>query len=578
MINRKFCLAVSFALMFCLASNAIAQDTYYWTNASGDGMWNRDTQPYNWARGDDRIPSPPPEHGSSDVFISGNPSTLTTPLVIPEGYTADCAYGAEFGTIFGPEWGLHLDIYGSLTYRWYLVLAQAQEGLIDPANPDNDPNRSVVNMYRGSKIHGTEDSPGDSVRAEGIAIGTNWWAPLPYVTMNMYEGSECFVNWAWLGGHLNLYGGTFDVLSGFNMGIGTPENVPDILIRLDIHEGNLILPPDSSDAVQDWIDRGILKAYGMTPGELKSKDAQILIDTTTVPDRTIVTALPQSPPQASMPEPVNGATDVSLDPNLSWRIGYNAARHDVYFGTNANDINDVNSANLADYPNVTYENLSANSFSPGTLDMNTTYYWRVDEVNDAHPDMLWKGDVWSFTTLNFFVVEDFEDYNDYEPHTVWDTWIDGYGDPANGSTAGYPNPDFVAGQHYLEDVIVHSGNWSMPFFYDNSVGLSEVTRTLNADWTVDDVVTLTLFYYGDPNNTPQPMYVVIDDAIFTNDDINAALVTEWTRWDISLQLLADQGVNLSNVGSMTIGFGNKANPTPDGSGHVFIDDIRLYRP
>jgi hypothetical protein len=578
MINRKFCLAVSFALMFCLASNAIAQDTYYWTNASGDGMWNRDTQPYNWARGDNRIPSPPPEHGSSDVFISGNPSTLTTPLVIPEGYTADCAYGTEFGTIFGPEWGLHLDIYGSLTYRWYLVLAQAQEGLIDPANPDNDPNRSVVNMYRGSKIHGTEDSPGDSVRAEGIAIGTNWWAPLPYVTMNMYEGSECFVNWAWLGGHLNLYGGTFDVLSGFNMGIGTPENVPDILIRLDIHEGNLILPPDSSDAVQDWIDRGILKAYGMTPGELKSKDAQILIDTTTVPDRTIVTAIPQSPPQASMPEPVNGATDVSLDPNLSWRIGYNAARHDVYFGTNANDINDVNSANLADYPNVTYENLSANSFSPGTLDMNTTYYWRVDEVNDAHPDMLWKGDVWSFTTLNFFVVEDFEDYNDYEPHTVWDTWIDGYGDPANGSTAGYPNPDFVAGQHYLEDVIVHSGNWSMPFFYDNSVGLSEVTRTLNADWTVDDVVTLTLFYYGDPNNTPQPMYVVIDDAIFTNDDINAALVTEWTRWDISLQLLADQGVNLSNVGSMTIGFGNKANPTPDGSGHVFIDDIRLYRP
>jgi hypothetical protein len=578
MINRKFCLAVSFALMFCLASNAIAQDTYYWTNASGDGMWNRDTQPYNWARGDNRIPSPPPEHGSSDVFISGNPSTLTTPLVIPEGYTADCAYGTEFGTIFGPEWGLHLDIYGSLTYRWYLVLAQAQEGLIDPANPDNDPNRSVVNMYRGSKIHGTEDSPGDSVRAEGIAIGTNWWAPLPYVTMNMYEGSECFVNWAWLGGHLNLYGGTFDVLSGFNMGIGTPENVPDILIRLDIHEGNLILPPDSSDAVQDWIDRGILKAYGMTPGESKSKDAQILIDTTTVPDRTIVTAIPQSPPQASMPEPTNGATDVSLDPNLSWRIGYNAARHDVYFGTNANDINDVNSANLADYPNVTYENLSANSFSPGTLDMNTTYYWRVDEVNDAHPDMLWKGDVWSFTTLNFFVVEDFEDYNDYEPHTVWDTWIDGYGDPANGSTAGYPNPDFVAGQHYLEDVIVYSGNWSMPFFYDNSVGLSEVTRTLNADWTVDDVVTLTLFYYGDPNNTPQPMYVVIDDAIFTNDDINAALVTEWTRWDISLQLLADQGVNLSNVGSMTIGFGNKANPTPDGSGHVFIDDIRLYRP
>jgi len=55
------------------------------------------------------------------------------------------------------------------------------------------------------------------------------------------------------------------------------------------------------------------------------------------------------------------------------------------------------------------------------------------------------------------------------------------------------------------------------------------------------------------------------------------LVTEWTRWDIPLQAFTDQGVNLANVNTISIGFGNKANPQAVGSGHVFIDDIRLYR-
>jgi hypothetical protein len=36
-------------------------------------------------------------------------------------------------------------------------------------------------------------------------------------------------------------------------------------------------------------------------------------------------------------------------------------------------------------------------------------------------------------------------------------------------------------------------------------------------------------------------------------------------------------VNLSNVGSITLGLGNKSNPVAGGEGHVFIDDIRLYK-
>jgi len=287
--------------------------------------------------------------------------------------------------------------------------------------------------------------------------------------------------------------------------------------------------------------------------------------------------------KAHYPYPANTAVDTMRDIVLSWTPGLYADKHDVYLG---NDFNDVNEASIADprgvlvgqnQDDVTYD-------PPGLLEWGQTYYWRVDEVNEANPDSPWKGNVWTFTTANFIVVEDFEDYNDYEPDTVWNTWSDGYGDPTNGSTAGYPDPDFFGDEHYLEDEIVHGGKWSMPLFYDNSAGLSEVTRTLTStsslsDWAQDGFVTLTLWYYGDAANAAEPMYVALNgNAVVTNDDANAALVTEWTQWDIPLQAFADQGVNLANVNTMSIGFGNKANPIVGGSGHVFFDDIRLYRP
>jgi len=149
---------------------------------------------------------------------------------------------------------------------------------------------------------------------------------------------------------------------------------------------------------------------------------------------------------ASNPRPPSQGADVQIEPTLSWSPGRYAATHDVYIGTNVDDIRDVNIANLAGYPNVTYGNVDVNSYKSGRLEFNTTYYWRVDEVNDAHPDRLWKGEVWSFMTGNYIVVDDFESYNDIEAgeegsNLVYLTWIDGYVEPpavpTNGSTMGY---------------------------------------------------------------------------------------------------------------------------------------------
>jgi len=56
------------------------------------------------------------------------------------------------------------------------------------------------------------------------------------------------------------------------------------------------------------------------------------------------------------------------------------------------------------------------------------------------------------------------------------------------------------------------------------------------------------------------------------------LIDDWTQWNIDLEEISNQGVVLTNVDSLSIGFGNRNNPQVGGSGMVFIDDIRLYRP
>ncbi len=267
------------------------------------------------------------------------------------------------------------------------------------------------------------------------------------------------------------------------------------------------------------------------------------------------------------PEPANGALDVTQTPILSWTPGVFGASHEVYFGTNASSPEYKGSGNLG-----------SESYEPGQLEWDTTYYWRVDEVNNTNADSPWVGPVWSFTTANFLIVDDMESYNDInegEPgsNRIYLAWIDGFDNPAvNGSIVGHANPPFA------EQTIVHGGSQSMPFAYDNGVGKSEATLTLTypRDWTESGVATLVIWYIGDAANAAETMYVVLNGTSgVDNPNPNAAQVSSWTQWNIDLQTF---GIDLTSVNTMTIGFGNRTNPTAGGSGMMFFDDIRLYAP
>jgi hypothetical protein len=277
-------------------------------------------------------------------------------------------------------------------------------------------------------------------------------------------------------------------------------------------------------------------------------------------------------------DPVDGAVGITQTPVLTWTPGVFGASHEVYFGTDADAVKNADTTSTEYQGN---RDLGSESYEPGKLPWNTTYYWRVDEVNDTHPDSPWTGSLWSFTTANFLIVDDMESYNDLDPadpdsNRIFNVWLDGFDNPTtNGSVVGYATVPFT------EQTIVHGGSQSMPFAYDNAVGKSEATLTLTEtrDWTENGVSTLVIWYIGDATNAAETMYVVLNGtAGVDNPDPDAAQATTWTEWSIDLQAFADQGVNLTNVNTLTIGFGNRANPVAGGSGMMYFDDIRLYPP
>ena len=263
---------------------------------------------------------------------------------------------------------------------------------------------------------------------------------------------------------------------------------------------------------------------------------------------------------------------------FSWSPGDNASQHDVYFGTDRDAVAD---ADASDATGIYQGRQGVTIYTPaeGVEWGGGPYYWRVDEYNtDA---TISKGYVWSFTVTDYIGIDDFEDYNDYPPDEIFSTWIDGYGTTTNGSTAGYAEPDFLAGEHYVETTIVHGGGQSMPLFYDNNFKYSEATMTLVSprDWTAEGVGVLSLWFRGDASNAAERMYVALNgSATVYHDNPDAALINEWTQWTIDLQEFAAKGVNLANVNTISIGFGDKNNLQVGGSGMVFFDDIRLYRP
>jgi len=209
------------------------------------------------------------------------------------------------------------------------------------------------------------------------------------------------------------------------------------------------------------------------------------------------------PVQAREPQPADGATGVSVAADLIWRPGREAQSHEVYFGADADTVA------AGTVPAAT---LTERRYTPPAPEFGTTYYWKVDEVGETGT---YEGNLWSFTTQEYAITEDFESYTNDSPNRVFQTWIDGFGfssdeffpqgGAGNGSGAmiGY---DPGAG-NIMERVIVHSGRQSMPLQYDNTASpfYSEAQREFATaqNWKDNGANTLRLYVRGNAGDFTQ---------------------------------------------------------------------------
>ncbi|OHB82414.1 MAG: hypothetical protein A2Z38_01155 [Planctomycetes bacterium RBG_19FT_COMBO_48_8] len=228
--------------------------------------------------------------------------------------------------------------------------------------------------------------------------------------------------------------------------------------------------------------------------------------------RTPKQLIPQAalalPVKASSPTPRSGSVDVKQTTDLSWGAGDSATSHELYFGT---DEEAVRNATKASPEFKGTKALGDESYDPGNLEWAATYYWRIDEINPANTDSPWVGNVWSFTTADFLIIDNFEGYNAVE-NQIWYSWHDGlgYGTPGvqpyfagNGTGAAVGDETTAS---FTEETIVHGGSQSMPLVYDNNkMGYSkyseaELALTDVRDWTEGDVANLTLWFRGRPGS------------------------------------------------------------------------------
>ena len=302
------------------------------------------------------------------------------------------------------------------------------------------------------------------------------------------------------------------------------------------------------------------------------------------------------PVQAFNERPASGSVDIDPGVVLTWRTGREAARHAVYFGTDAAHLPLVDTVDMSRFDTAAFD-----------MGLGQIFYWRVDEVNESGTAPVWEGETWEFTTRAYRSVDDFESYGlTDEDNPIWMTWDDGYAASQasevviNGSVAGALYPP------YVDLGVAYDGSkQSMPIQFNNTGAygngftpntlFSEVTRAIPSeeqDWTAGGANALFLAWRGDTYTDDEvasmlkvaptatdTVYVVVEDntgqqAIIVWPGPATDLMDPiWHPWTIPFGDLTC--VNLSGITNLYLGVGNRTHPAAGGMGTIWVDEIRV---
>ncbi|MBN2182651.1 MAG: hypothetical protein JW715_12125 [Sedimentisphaerales bacterium] len=311
--------------------------------------------------------------------------------------------------------------------------------------------------------------------------------------------------------------------------------------------------------------------------------------------------------KASEPIPPDNFTAFVQNTTLHWTTGDFTNSHNVYLGDSYDAV--VN-ANEMDLDSIYRGKQHAEVYIvPDTLEFDQTYFWRIDEITKR--GVLHKGDVWCFIATDYLTVDNFENYTDYFPNRIFDTWIDGYNNDTYAGNGTGAIVGFRDNPPYVELNITNSGNQSMPFFYNNDkpgcLNYSEtsITWDKSRDLISEGVQVLSLWFRGanktddgfiedlpdtftinsyngnNSSNNAEQLYIGIYNcngkaSVINHPDPKATQFNDWNEWRIPLVDFIKSDVTLVDIKGLFIGVGNRDNPQHGGSGMLYIDDIRLY--
>jgi len=524
---KKFVSLVILVLLWQLASTASAQDFIGGNPAPNAGSW---CTPSNWSNG----------------VVPADSSTSTGIYVMPGatigvGCNAVC-HDVHLAIYNGQTGGLTID-GGSLTIADFWVL-----GYFGGATGNFVMNSGSAKCYRVYIGHiggtGTWNQYGGTFETQQLWVGTS-------------DGAK---------GTVNLYGGTIFVQPVQFFELASAEGTTALM---NIAGGTLVLMGDYVGTIKRYISQGNIVAYGGNPGAALKFDYNI-----SSRGKTTLYAVMMDPSLAHNANPFHLGKLGLLQQNITWDPGNHANRHNLYFGSSADDLQEISHGQ------------EPNSYSVSSLNVQPghTYFWRVDEVNDSNGHV-WPGDVWQFNVAEYITVDDMTSYNQ-SSNKITSTWVGG---GSSGSVISletdYNHCHYLVGQ-------------AMQFDYKNDGSpymISKVYAPVSklkagANWAAGNVEILTLWFQGDPNNAADQLYVKLADTTahsavqiygdfndldgtISEPNANAIKDGRWHEWNIDLSRFT--GVNLNSVLTMTIGVG-KQTPAVGGKGTIYIDDIRLY--
>jgi hypothetical protein len=352
----------------------------------------------------------------------------------------------------------------------------------------------------------------------------------------------------------------------------TVENVPGFAKATGLASNTVNATVELGGVVAKYVKISPISAHGIT-GQSGLSEVRFMY-------------IPTAPRES---EPADGATTAGLNVTLAWRAGREAASHDVLLS--------MDRTTIADAPVVS---TSEPAHMPDMLDLGTTYYWQVVEVNDAETPTRYAGPIWSFTTATYRAFEDFESYTGDEGEEVFMSWWDGFGGDValGGSTTGTIDAPFV------ETRIVHGGRQSLPLYFDNNGGFVNIDGTMtsprfsevvyefdgNEDLIEGNATTLAVSFHGeapvDADGNPiagetDPLYLILEDSTgktvtVTHPDAAAVQTAEWQDWLIPLTTF--DTLRIDRIKAVIMGIGYKDGSQAGSEGILYIDDLRVGAP